>query len=88
MKRNLFIVFLAAVIAFAGLPAINVSAGVYDDFNVFYDVRESRILDGDIFTLYFTIDEDRTGDIASFGFKIETGTNFKVLGGDHDVSPA
>ena len=88
MKRKLFIVFLAAVIAFAGLPAINVSADVYDDFNVFYDVRESGILYGGIFTLYFTIDEDRTGDIASFGFKIETGTNFKVLGGDHDVSPA
>jgi len=88
MKRKLFIVFLAVVIAFAGLPAINVSAGVYDDFEVSYDVDESRILDGDIFTLYFTFDEDHAGDIDSFDFKIETGTSFKVLGGDSDVASA
>jgi len=88
MKRKFFIVFLAAVIVIAGLPAINVSANVYDDFEVTYYVNESRLLDGDIFTLYFTIDEDNTGEIDSFDFRIETGANFSVLGGDFNVSSA
>jgi len=88
MKKRLFIVFLAAIIAFAGLPAINVSAGIYDDIEVSYDVNESRILDGDNFTLYFTIDEVRAGEISDVEINIETGSNFKVLGGNLNIPAA
>jgi hypothetical protein len=55
MKKKLVVVFLAVIIAFTGLPAMNVSAGVYDDFNMSYSIDEKRILEGDIFTLVYTI---------------------------------
>jgi hypothetical protein len=55
MKKKLVVVFLAVIIAFTGLPAMNVSAGVYDDFNMSYSIDEKRILEGDIFTLYHSV---------------------------------
>jgi hypothetical protein len=88
MKRRAFMIFLAAVIAFAGMPIIYTSAGIADDIEISYDIEETRILEGNIFTLYFTIDEVHTGEIDSIGFKIETNQNFKVLNGNSDVANA
>ena len=52
MKKKL-VVFLAVIIAFTGLPAMNVSAGVYDDFNMSYSIDEKRILKEIFYTVLF-----------------------------------
>lgn len=88
MKGKSFIIFLAVIIVFAGMPTVNVSATIYDDIEITYDVNESRILDGDTFTLYFEIGDKPTGAIIIDEVNIETGTNFKVLGGSLNIPAA
>ncbi|MDD4504141.1 MAG: hypothetical protein PHS15_04860 [Clostridiaceae bacterium] len=51
MTRRLFIIFLAAVIAFAGMPLLNADVEVNGDILIKYDVEESRLFKNSKFTL-------------------------------------
>ena len=65
MKRKLFIVFLAAVMAFGGMPIMQVSADniveIGDDIEIEYSVSEAQISEGEIFTLYLAFPEVSDG---------------------------
>jgi hypothetical protein len=74
MKRRFFIVFLAAVIAFAGMPVLNTSASVEDDVSITPRVSPTRIFKDDNFTLYLTF-SDESGDINEDEVSLSMITN-------------
>lgn len=90
MRRRLFIVFLAAIIAFAGMPIMDVSS-LNDDIGINYNITASRIFKGDPFTISISLsDISSSGTIERVGFSIATNTNsyFTVLEGRSSVTNA
>ncbi|KUO74236.1 MAG: hypothetical protein APF77_11825 [Clostridia bacterium BRH_c25] len=93
MKRRLFIIILAALLAFTGIPILNISAlGLQDDIEVHYRTTASSINRGDIFTLTIILENiSDVSDDSKFSniiFDIQTNSNFTVLGGQSSVSNA
>lgn len=79
MRRRLFIVFLAAVIAFAGMPIMDVSS-LNDDIGIDYNITVSRIFKGDYFTISITLSEE-SSDVDNINFSIASSDYFKVASG-------
>ncbi|HPL53390.1 MAG TPA: hypothetical protein PLW11_04520 [Bacillota bacterium] len=87
MKRRLFIVFLAAVMAFTG--AVHVSAAAQGDIEVDYDpITPSKINRGDRFSIAFKLKNVSGESITELSYSITTNSNFKVLSGDSSKDPA
>ncbi|HOE56172.1 MAG TPA: hypothetical protein PLI20_01055 [Bacillota bacterium] len=87
MKRRLFIVFLATVMAFTG--AVHVSAAAQGDIEVDYDpITPSKINRGDRFSIAFKLKNVSGESITELSYSITTNSNFKVLSGDSSKDPA
>ncbi len=79
MKRRILTVFLAAVIVFAGMPIMRVSA-LNEDIGINYNITVPRIFKGDYFTIVITLSEE-SSEVDNISFSIADSDYFKVASG-------